>query len=159
MQCWINHCFVSLYIFSFSSYFIMCESAKNVILGRVVSLDTVDNCIMLKSLCVTRIVYLTWCLPNFWTSKCITDPKMTPTRITPDFHSLFKHPCCIVPMSMHLSCSGTAFPPCSINSYSSFASVIISSALCPDTLCPTLQMGAFILCTFPGSLQTTPSLP
>ena len=51
-------------------------------------------------------------------------------------HSLFNHPCCMVPISMHPSWSGIAFLPSLINSYTSFTSVIIS-VLFPDTLCPT----------------------
>lgn len=150
----MNYFFVSLYTFYFSNYVIICESAKNMILRRVLTFDTIDNYIMLISLCLTRKVFhvlVPAYLSNLKIHHCLQKDTQESHQSSLSF---FNHRHCMAPV--YVPFSGMNFPPCLINLTS--ISVIIFSSDCPDTLYPTLQMGTFILSNSLESLQTTPSL-
>lgn len=139
----MNYSFVS-HIFSFNHYFNMSKSAKKIVIfSSILTLETPVNCIVLKSICLTRDVFhdlMPTYHPNLKTNHLSSQGYQLESHQTS--HSLLNHPSFLQSIPMHLSCSAVAFPPCLIKPYLSLSSAIISSV-------PHLKGGCFYSLYFP----------
>lgn len=131
----MNYSFVSC-IFSFNPYFIMCESAKKIVmLSSILTFDIVENSCS-NPYALQGMSSMICYLPTILTLKPITCPQKDTywnhTRLPTTSESS------LLPAVYAHAISHSAMPflPCLINSYSSLNSVIISSV-------PHLKDGCF----------------
>lgn len=125
---------MSLYIFSFSNYSVMCASEKNVVLRNILTFDTVKDCLILKIYSFTKKVFCELVpayFSNLKTYHCPQDNTYCNCTRLPVASWIIPVASCLCPGA---SDSGMAFPLCLISSYSSFNLVIISCLWMPLTL-------------------------
>lgn len=98
-------------IFSFNHYFNMCKSSKkNVIFSSILILETPVNCIVSKSICLTRNVFhdlMPTYHPNLKTNHLSSQGYQLESHQTS--HNLLHHPSSLLSIPMHASimlCSG-----------------------------------------------------